>query len=141
MNGPQPKSENSEEYITEAINLGYYVEIDLWFSDNKFFLGHDGPVYETSIDFLNSDKLFVHCKNGQALLKMLSYNLCCEFFWHQHDDYILTSKNNIWVEPGKPLLENSICCLPEQGYKGDLKSCYGICSDFITDYLPLLAPR
>jgi hypothetical protein len=27
----------------------------------------------------------------------------CHYFWHQEDDYTITSKGFIWVYPGKPL--------------------------------------
>ena len=134
LNGPDIHLENKEEYIQSAIEKGYFVEIDLWFLENSFFLGHDYPTFKTNKQFLDSEFLFIHCKNGESLLKMLELNLKSEFFWHQHDDYILTSKNNIWVEPGKFLLRNSICCLPEKGYVGDLTNCYGICSDYIENY-------
>ena len=56
-------------------------------------------------------------------------NIHC--FWHQNDDYTLTSQGLIWTYPKKLLYLNSICVLPELGYKGDINKCYGICSDYI----------
>ena len=45
----------------------------------------------------------------------------------------LTSNGYFWTFPGKKLLKNSICVLPE---KTDYKeiNCAGICSDFIEKY-------
>jgi hypothetical protein len=35
--------ENSPDYIWRAIQAGYNVEVDVWFVDGKFKLGHDEP--------------------------------------------------------------------------------------------------
>ena len=37
-----------------------------------------------------------------------------ECFFHDSDDCVLTSKNNIWTFPGKHLTEKSICVMPEK---------------------------
>jgi len=55
-------------------------------------------------------------------------------FWHTNEDWVLTSKKIIWTFPNKALFPNSVCVLPEKGYKGDIKFCYGICSDEIIKY-------
>jgi len=44
----------------------------------------------------------------------------------------------IWVYPGKELLKNSICCMPEWGYGGDLGICHAICTDEILKYKELI---
>jgi hypothetical protein len=41
INGKQPNKENHSLYIFEAIKQGFQVEIDVWFIDGKFKLGHD----------------------------------------------------------------------------------------------------
>ncbi len=58
-------------------------------------------------------------------------NIHC--FWHQNDDFTLTSKNIIWTFPGKKLSLNSICVLPDLDIKLD-GLVMGICSDNITKY-------
>jgi hypothetical protein len=50
----------------------------------------------------------------------------------------LVSNSKIWVYPGKELLKDSICVLPELGYSGNLSVCYGICSDEILKYKELI---
>ena len=35
------------------------------------------------------------------------------YFWHQNDDYTITSKGYIWAYPGKKLNKNAIYVLPE----------------------------
>ena len=126
--------ENSPEYIISALGKGYYVEIDLWSVESNLYLGHDEPQYKIDESFLNNKYFYVHCKNTDALCYMNKSNLDCDYFWHQDDKYTLTAKNKIWVHPSAPLIEESICVLPEISRNQDLSLCYGICSDFIERY-------
>jgi hypothetical protein len=135
IDGPQPDRENSPNYINEAIEAGYNVEIDIWFVNNKWYLGHDNPIYEIKYNFLFDSRFWLHAKNGEAFYKLLNdKNYYFNVFWHTSEDWILTSKKHIWTFPNKYLFSNSICVLPELGYDGDIKKCYGICSDFIKNY-------
>ncbi|NCV86886.1 MAG: hypothetical protein EBW14_13690, partial [Oxalobacteraceae bacterium] len=52
--GPNKELENSPEYIIQAINSGYNVEIDFWVVDNLLYLGHDYPQYKIDQFFLDS---------------------------------------------------------------------------------------
>ena len=52
ISGPNPERENHPEYIFEVLQAGYDVEIDVWFVDNKFMLGHDEPQYEFPFELL-----------------------------------------------------------------------------------------
>lgn len=142
LNGKNIERENSPEYIREALDNGYEIEIDIWFENNKWLLGHDIPKYEIDLDIINKflfDKLWFHCKNLQSLEKLSKYDNI-HYFWHQNDSYTLTSKNYIWTFPGEKLSERSICVLPENSnYSNEeLKKCYGICSDYIMRKLFLL---
>lgn len=133
INGSNPQKENHPIYINDALNKGYYVEIDVWFVDGKWFLGHDNPQYEISFDFLFERNFYLHAKNGDAYYEMWKQ---CELncFWHTDENWILTTYNEIWTYPNEQLYPKSICVLPELGYKGDLKKCSGICSDFVENY-------
>jgi len=73
INGPDQAKENSISYILKAIDLGYNVEIDVWFIDNSFYLGHDQPQYKINHDFLINEKLWCHAKNINALIEMNNY--------------------------------------------------------------------
>lgn len=126
--------ENSPDYISNALSKGYEVEIDVWFVSDSFYLGHDGPLYLISEDFLENEKLWCHAKNEEAFHKMLG-NSKIHCFWHQTDDYTLTSKGISWVFPGKKVNQNSIWVLPEHTtYKNIMINCLGICSDYISKY-------
>ena len=131
LNGKDIENENNPLYIDRALGKGYDVEIDVWYENGKWYLGHDKPQYEIELDYLRNKKLWCHAKNIEALNLMLDDDIHC--FWHQEDDVTLTSCGFIWTYPGKKLFKNSICVLPEiTKYKKI--SCKGICSDYIIKY-------
>jgi hypothetical protein len=134
INGRIPLRENEPSYIRNAIHLGYDVEVDVWYSNNTFWLGHDNPEYQIGLYFLleNADKLWCHAKNIEAIVEMKKEKTI-NCFWHQKDDITLTSKGYIWAYPGKQPIKNSIAVMPEI-YNDDLDKCIGICSDYISNY-------
>tara|TARA_Y100000034_G_scaffold130569_1_gene189330 strand:- start:1673 stop:2110 length:438 start_codon:yes stop_codon:yes gene_type:complete len=134
LKGKLPEYENDPGYIDEALNKGYEVEIDVWYKDKNWYLGHDGPQYEINLKYLKNDKFWCHAKNIEALNKMLKHDIHC--FWHQEDDVTLTSKGFMWTYPGKPLTDKSICVLPEKNNQIPKKA-LGICSDYVVNYKKL----
>ena len=136
INSQNPERENSPSYIDETIALGFEVEIDIWFKEDKLFLGHDEPQYETDINWLEErkDHLWVHCKNVEALVELIDTKVNC--FFHYEDTVTLTSKGTIWAFPGKQPIKKSVAVLPER-YDDNLDDCIGICSDFIETYSKL----
>lgn len=136
LNGPNKDKENNPEYILQALYEGYDVEIDVWLFNKKFFLGHDSPLYEIKESFLENDKLWCHAKNIESLENMLSNkNIHC--FWHQTDDFTITSKGFIWTYPDRELTNNSICVLPERSHYSieEIKNCFGVCTDHLKKYI------
>ena len=97
MDGPNPVQENHPDYITKALQLNFDVEVDVWFLDGKFYLGHDAPQYEIEKSFLRNDRFWCHAKDIFSLEAMLENNMIC--FWHQNDDVTLTSSGHIWTYP------------------------------------------
>ena len=135
LTGANPDKENHPDYIRTAMNLGYSVELDVWFIDGNYVLGHDKPQYEVDYTFIKySSHLWCHAKNVEALKELLRVSVQC--FWHQDDDYTVTSKGFIWVYPGKKLVKNCIAVLPETAHYSDdgLKACRGICTDYPIRY-------
>lgn len=105
--------ENRPFYILDAAKENY-VELDVWYTDNKFFLGHDRPTYQVDPEFLYNKKFFCHAKNIEALHEMLKQpEIHC--FWHEKDLVTLTSKGFVWK-------------YPEVYFKGFL---WGVCSDYL----------
>jgi hypothetical protein len=135
LTGKNLELENKPEYVDEALSLGYDVEIDLWFNNNKLFLGHDFPQYEIEFSWLKkrNKNLWVHCKNVESLLFLKNSKELINYFWHENDKITLTSINHIWVYPGNQPIKNSISVLPEM-FNDDVSECIGICSDYIKNY-------
>ena len=132
MFGSDKTNENAPYQIESALDKGFDAEIDLRIVNDKFFLGHDEPTYEIEESFLENTNFWCHAKNLESLQKMLS-NSKIHCFWHQDDDYTLTSRGIIWTYPGKTLTLNSICVLPEWVEQKEI-NCLGICSDYIENY-------
>ena len=136
LNGKSDR-ENSPDYIEEALDQDFDVEVDVWYIDNQFWLGHDKPQYKVSEGFLEHSNLWCHAKNIQALYVM-SKSSNIHYFWHQEDDVTLTSRGYLWTYPGKQLTEKSICVLLEfENKKSKVilpKNVAGICSDFVVNY-------
>ena len=70
IDGKIPEYENNPNYIEAALGLGYDVEVDVWFVDGKFMLGHDEPQYETDYKFLMNEKLWCHAKHLDSLFEI-----------------------------------------------------------------------
>lgn len=131
INSRIEERENSPSYILEALSIGFDVEVDVWFVDGKFFLGHDEPKYEVDAEFLENEKIWCHAKNVEAILHMMNFNI--HYFWHETDKVTLTSKNHIWAYPAPKYPTFSIGVMPEI-FESDLTNCTGICSDYILKY-------
>lgn len=132
--GPNPSFENSQEYIQEALDKGFSVEIDLRVLNGELHLGHDYAQHTISSDFLvlNRDKLWVHCKDYIAFTKAMQLQLNC--FFHDKDDYTLTSFGYVWCYPGKPAVGSmSVTVLPEWNTEVSKidKSLFAVCSDYV----------
>lgn len=121
----------------EALAMGFDVEIDVWYTDSKLWLGHDKPQYEVTLQWINEreEKLWIHCKNIQAIefFNWFRHDNKLNCFWHETDTVTLTSRGYIWAYPGTQPIENSITVLPEI-HKEDIRQSLGICSDFIKVY-------
>lgn len=146
--GPNPLEENRPEYIESAIDKGFDVEIDIRYSTSEelFFLGHDDPQYMVDWEWLGkyNDRLWIHCKDLDSLYQFnfvldVFNPIIFNYFWHQDDQFTLTSKNYIWTYPGHRHTPNSVVVMPELIYKDITQvknlNCYAVCSDFVEDLI------
>ena len=103
--------ENKPEYIQQALDLGYDVEIDVWLIDGNFFLGHDEPQYQVHGTFLMKKGLWCHAKNIDAFYLMsLDNRIHC--FSHDRDEVALTSRGYFWSSSENEMTSKSICVMP-----------------------------
>ncbi|MEY3378223.1 MAG: hypothetical protein RLZZ328_1383 [Bacteroidota bacterium] len=141
LNGPDIENENSPDQILKAISAGFDVEVDVRIINGDIFFGHDLPQYKCSEKLLISiiEKAWFHCKNLEAILYLPNKFPGIKYFWHQNDDYALTSNEYIWTYPGKPITKKSIIVLPETIKEEELKiqlenNPYAVCTDWPYKY-------
>ena len=132
VNGPDLEKENTIEQIFIAIGKGFDVEVDVWVIDGLIFFGHDYPKYLID-DFIIKkikDSAWFHCKNLEALLFFANNPVPYVFFWHQKDDFTLTSNGYIWTYPNKDITSSSIIVDLDLNYKYSNIIPYAICTDY-----------
>lgn len=127
--------ENHPLQIIKAIDFGFDVEVDIWGCEEKFWSGHDKPTHTLSTDFIISimPNTWFHCKNLEAIYMCKNFIYDLNFFWHESDQYTITSKGYIWTYPGMQLNKFSINVLPEQSKIYD-NNCFAICTDYPLKY-------
>lgn len=131
LKGPD-KQENTVQAIHRALILGYDVEVDVWMEHGKLYLGHDyGQYWVQNEEMLRDERIWIHAKNLDALTYLLENFKEPHIFWHQEDDYTLTSKGTIWTYPGKAVSRSSIIVALEPW---DIEEAFnekpmGICTD------------
>jgi len=128
--------ENRPEQLLAALAEGFDAETDVRYIDGKWWLGHDEPTYEVDEDFILTNGLWLHAKNLAALTRLCARG--ANYFWHQGDDYTITSKGWIWAYPGQPLSEHSIRNQPEwkkgwfdRSVRVQDEDYAGVCSKFV----------
>ena len=142
LNGPNPERENHPDYIDESLKVVPFCEVDVWRIDDKFYLSHDypdnAPEVEREFFLMRWDQLIIHCKNIEALVYFRQYSEQFHFFWHQEDDYTLTSWNWIWAYPGKTVPRvsgmKSVAVLPER-MPYDTSNFSALCTDYVSALL------
>jgi hypothetical protein len=139
--GPNKGLENQPHNIRSTLDQGYDCEVDLWVFDDRLYLGHDGPQYNVTYEFISNPKLWIHAKNLEALYWLIDTQLT--YFWHENDKFTLTSNGYIWAFPEQELTNRSIRLMPEWA-DPELTTvkesvCYGVCSDYILKINQLLS--
>ena len=143
LQGPNSMTENHPMQIDKCIEKGYDVEIDLWVGDG-IWLGHDGPQYPITKEWLvfRSRNLWIHCKNIETMVFLRERAPHLHWFWHQEDDYTITSHGWIWAYPNKPVpaaspdaavKPRSVCVMPEI-YNSDVTNFQAVCTDYVETY-------
>jgi hypothetical protein len=145
-NSEQENHPGTIAYILEKTE--FHCEIDLWFYLGEYYLGHNEPKYEINFSFMEyllsfSDRVWLHVKNCDVFPSLLDYKMVdgkealFNYFWHESDDYTLTSHGYLWCYPGQPPTHpKSIIVMPEDhGVSGfsrnlALDKCVGVCTDF-----------
>tara|TARA_B110001452_G_scaffold232567_1_gene209936 strand:+ start:175 stop:639 length:465 start_codon:yes stop_codon:yes gene_type:complete len=136
ISGPIPAQENSPSFIDRALSLGLDVEIDLRRVNNNFFLGHDNPDFEVSMDWLDQRKknLWIHTKNISAFEKLLEINNNFIFFYYTSEPIVLVSNGKIWSHQLEKISNPENCIAPLITKSSLLENketnWHGVCTDY-----------
>jgi hypothetical protein len=134
LDGRNLECENNPTYIQQALDQGYDVEVDVWYIDDRFFLGHDTPTYLVEPSWFERKALWCHAKNIEAFEKMLELKIHC--FWHENDKYTLTNKGIPWCFPENYHTKGITVILDKNTIPP--KNIGGICTDYPLYYSKLL---
>ena len=131
--GPNHDLENSVERLTLRKENGLHSEIDIWWKDNHFWIGHDFPREQVSLDFLTSPYFWIHAKHRESFLELQKVSsekaLGLRIFYHTDEDYILTTLGDTIIYPGLADCNGWVYMMPEMGsIQPSIAS--AICSDY-----------
>lgn len=153
VDGPDRFKENSLTALLSARSQGFDVEVDVWYDNYNFYVGHDDPMWQADIETLKSignvendptSHIWIHCKNINALAAFQELSsFRCNYFFHENDPITLTNNGYVWTFPGKQLTSNSICVMPEWTYSLKEISAmysYGFCSDYVSTLKDIFEP-
>ena len=140
ISGPNKELENRLSQIEKCFDLGLEVEVDIWYVDG-WYLGHDAPEEKIKSSWIQSEisKLWLHAKNLEAMSRLSEIDLA-NFFWHETDARVLTSRGFFWTFPGADLDKRAIAVMPELdnelNWKPEiLQNSYGVCTDYPLKYM------
>jgi len=137
--GRNIERENTIDYIEEAISAGYDVEVDVWLINNQWHLGHDFPGEVIPLSFLERQCIWTHAKNLVGYVSLYN-NSKAHVFWHNKDDFAITSKGIKWAKT-HVLTYDGVMVMPEfnDHHTSMIKLGHldpiGICSDDFSKFL------
>lgn len=98
LNGPDPELENTPEYIRNALDEGFNVEIDIWYDKKEFWLGHDKPFIKLPVELSHIKQLWYHAKDICTYYYLIAARFNNVFF-HENDQMAVTNNNFMWIHP------------------------------------------
>lgn len=132
--GANKELENSVTTIQERCEKGLSTEIDIWWHNEGFWIGHDEPREPVNAEFLNSEFLWIHAKNEGAFYHLQRYSnengLGLRIFYHTDEHYALTTTGETIILPGLDDVEGWIYMMPENANGVTVKKAGKICSDY-----------
>ena len=133
IEGINPSREDSLEYVKEALEKGYHCMVDVWLVGGRHVaLGVESACYQTTIEFLQNERLICNARSPEALEFLLRNEVHC---FAASSTFSLTNGGLIWVKPGGKITPRGVLTLPEWTMPdvGAIASlpCAGICSNQI----------
>jgi hypothetical protein len=140
VEGIDLERENHLDAIIECIEkYKFDVEIDVHVNNGIIEIGHDLPcIFDlTESEFektftKHSDSLWIHCKNIESISFFAKYKNKYNYFGHSNDDFVLTSRGDIFTKPGV-VHDSAIVVMPEL-ISENIDSKYFFSRGILTDY-------
>jgi 3-deoxy-D-manno-octulosonate 8-phosphate phosphatase (KDO 8-P phosphatase) len=79
LDGANPDLENQPDYVLTAAS-SFMVEVDAWMIDQRYWLGHDKPLYEVDRYFFFDSNILTHCKTIDTFLDLSRFPMADAFF-------------------------------------------------------------
>lgn len=130
--GPDPEKENNPNWIDSLKKSRPFngVEVDVRVGTGGFlYLGHDKPQYVVPELFLEDPFIWCHAKDKESL-ERLSRNPKIHCFWHEEDNFALTSRGFIWAHPKATWMAAGTVLVHLLPYEGEPKGLRGVCTDY-----------
>lgn len=128
--GRTPDRENHPNFVIEALDIGFDVEIDVWCKDGTVLLGHDMPQHRVEKSFVLHPNLWCHAKDLEALCFLSDVG--AHYFWHENDRFTMTSKGIVWCFPNNYHPKGVTVV---EGNSHPSYPVWGICTDYPTLFI------
>lgn len=140
LDGPCKEENELSSIMNCLLNYNYDVEIDVHFIDGLLHIGHDLPSKFTLsvVNFIHKfadhkDRLWIHCKNIEALSIFSKIDDIFNYFGHSNDEFVLTSRGYIFTRPNV-VHEDAILVMPELTSNGNVSNKHFKSKGILTDY-------
>lgn len=137
IKGPNEYRENNPIHLDKVIAEGYCLEVDIRFSNDKFWLGHDKETYEVDVWWIleRKNSIIFHCKNIEAASRLRRLDVSINYFGHASDSFVAINNGLLWVHSiDLPLNEYCIIPLIDDKAVNEFKlttRIAGICTDYV----------
>lgn len=129
IDGPRRAFENNPQYVDIALQYGYYVFIDVWYEEDRFWLGSDVKQYPIFEGFLEQEKYICNPRSWEAFDKLFN-NKHIHTLWHDIDYYTITNKGWMWAhEHAENYSKNTV--ITHFNDMDDVPDVFGVCSNYI----------
>jgi len=136
--GPSKKENTFEAWkefcAVDTQGVSTYCELDLWYHNGTYWLGHDKPVEGIGASLLWDTAIVWHCKNFAACKHLSKWYDDGHYFFHENDPHTMTSQGWIWAYPGQYVNESTvIVCKDLESTIKTIKEgkAMGICTDYV----------
>ena len=134
LKGANPLMENNPSYINVCLNAGYDAEVDVSVGvNNNLYTGHDFPKYKIEKEFLQNQRIWVHCKTINTFLELSKYSdINC--FLHKEEEIVSTSQGYLWAHSKCTTWNSKTIIVNHDSDFIAPPNILGICSDYISKY-------